>query len=217
MYRSETPFTKLWCQAWENWIWSRGTEVERESLALKQEKGICYHWKEKVQCSRGDKCSFRHESHDRAKPTPEVAPSSEPPTPGGRSALRKRSLRGRSQFAKSKRQTCKNLFKGLCTKLPCDYWHPFCKSKSGCKFGAECSFPHWKVQEQPNKRQKKGGDNSAAAIVKSVRQLSCVTGHWAARFYNDLSEGHKSFGTNSTSKSFAASSKHPRKQRSIAE
>ena len=40
----------------------------------------------------------------------------------------------------------------------------FYKSESGCKFGAECSFPNWK-----------GGDKSAAAIVKSVRQLSCVS------------------------------------------
>ena len=38
----------------------------------------------------------------------------------------------------------------------------------------ECSFPHWKVEEQPNKRPKKGGDKSAVAIVKSVRQLGCV-------------------------------------------
>ena len=29
-------------------------------------KGICYQWKEKGQCSKGDHCSFRHESDDRA-------------------------------------------------------------------------------------------------------------------------------------------------------
>ena len=34
-------------------------------------KGICYQWKAKGQCSKGDQCSFRHESDDRApKPTP---------------------------------------------------------------------------------------------------------------------------------------------------
>ena len=47
--------------------------------------------------------------------------------------------------------------------------------KSGCKFGAECSFPHWKVEEQPKKKPKKGGDKSAVAMVKSVRQSSCVS------------------------------------------
>ena len=69
--------------------------------------------------------------------------------------------------------------KGTCTKLPFDCWHlsdsQFCKSESGCQFGTECSFLHWKVEEQPNKRPKKGGHKSAAASVKDVRQLDCVS------------------------------------------
>ena len=52
---------------------------------------------------------------------------------------------------------------------------PNVNSESGCKFGAECLFPHWKVEEQPNKKPKKGGDKSAVAIVKSARQLGCVS------------------------------------------
>ena len=51
----------------------------------------------------------------------------------------------------------------------------FYKSETGCTLGAECSFPHWEVKEQPNKRPKKGGDKSAISIVKSVRQLACVS------------------------------------------
>ena len=35
--------------------------------------------------------------------------------------------------------------------------------------------PHWKVEEQPNKRPKKGGDKSAVATVKDVRQLGCAS------------------------------------------
>ena len=72
---------------------------------------------------------------------------------------------------KFNRQLCKYLLKG--------YWHPpecqFYKSEPGCKFGAECLFPHWKVEEQPNKKPKKGDDKSAVAIVKRVRQSSCVS------------------------------------------
>ena len=30
-------------------------------------KGTCYQWKEKGQCSKGDQCSFRHKSNDRAQ------------------------------------------------------------------------------------------------------------------------------------------------------
>ena len=39
-------------------------------MACEGGKGICYKWKEKGPCSKGDKCSFRHESNDRTKPTP---------------------------------------------------------------------------------------------------------------------------------------------------
>ena len=138
---------------------------------IERGKGVCYQWKAKGQCSRGDLCSFGHDGDERAKPTPKTAPSSEPPTPRGRSASRKWSLRGRSQSGKSNRQPCKNLLKGTCTKFLCDYWHPpecqFCKSESGCKFGAECPFPHWKVEDNPTKGRR--------SIVKDVRQLGCVS------------------------------------------
>ena len=40
-----------------------------------------------------------------------------------------------------------------------DYWHPpecqFYKYETGRKFGAECSFPHWKVEEPPNKGRRR--------------------------------------------------------------
>ena len=57
---------------------------------LKEEKGICYQWKAKGQCSKGDQCRFRHESNDRAqKPTPKAATPSEPSMTRGRSVSRK--------------------------------------------------------------------------------------------------------------------------------
>ena len=69
--------------------------------------------------------------------------------------------------------------RGACTKSHCEYWHPpecqFYESESGCKFETECLFPHWKVEEQPNKKPKKVDDKSAVAIVKRVRQLICVS------------------------------------------
>ena len=72
----------------------------------------------------------------------------------------------------------KTSWKVFALNQPCDYWHPpeceFYESESGCKFVDKCSFPQWEVQEQPNKRPKKGGDNSAVALLKDVRQLGCV-------------------------------------------
>ena len=143
------------------------------------EGGISHQWKEKGHCSKGDQCSFLHENNDRApKPTPKAATLSEPSMTRGRSVSRKRNARGRSQFEKFNRPPCKYFLKGTCTKSHCEYWHPpecqFYKTKSGRKFDAECSFPHWKVEEQPNE-PKKGDDKSAVAIVQSVRQLGCVS------------------------------------------
>ena len=43
---------------------------------------------------------------------------------------------------------------------------------------AECLFPHWKVEEQPNKKSKKGDDKSAVDIVKKkcATVELCITG-----------------------------------------
>ena len=54
----------------------------------------------------------------------------------------------------------------------------------GCKAGDKCLFPHYKVDEQPNKNAEKGyyfsqkresDDKNAVAVVKSVPQLGCVS------------------------------------------
>ena len=74
-------------------------------------KGIWYQWKERGQCSKGDQCSFRHESNDRAKPTPKAERPSEPQSSKSRggSVPRKRNARDRSQSEKLNRPPCKYL------------------------------------------------------------------------------------------------------------
>ena len=63
----------------------------------------------------------------------------------------KRNASGKMQSEKFNRPPCTYFMKGTCTKSPCEYWHPpecqLYKTKSGCQFGAECSFPHWNVEE----------------------------------------------------------------------
>ena len=60
-------------------------------------KGICYQWKEKVQCSKGGRCSFRHETEDRAqKPELTAATPSEPSMTRSRSVSKKKSIQGKS-------------------------------------------------------------------------------------------------------------------------
>ena len=79
------------------------------------------------------------------------------------------------------------LFESTCTRTSCEYWHPsechFYKNETGCKAGDKCLFPHYKVDEQPNKKPKKSyfpkrrdsDDKNAVATVKSVSQLGCVS------------------------------------------
>ena len=93
---------------------------------VKGGKGTCYQWKEKVQCSKGNQCSFRHESNDRAqrKPNPNAATPSEPSMTRGRSVSRKRSIMGKSNPGIILRQPCRYYLKGTCTRSPCECWHP---------------------------------------------------------------------------------------------
>ena len=90
------------------------------------EQKLRFQWKEKGQCSKGDQCTFWHESNDRAKPTPKAAPPSEPQNSKtrGRSVSRIRNARGRSKSEKFNRLPCKYFLKGTCTKSPCEHWHP---------------------------------------------------------------------------------------------
>ena len=103
-----------------------GVVKSRKSLiGVERGKGMCYQWKEKGQCSKGDQCSFRHESDDHApKPTPKAAPPSEPSVTRGRSTSRNRSARGRSQTGRILRQPCRYYLKGTCTRSPCEHWCP---------------------------------------------------------------------------------------------
>ena len=99
-------------------------------------RGTCYQWKEKGQCSKGDQCSFRHESNDRAqKPEHTAATPSEPSFSRGRSVSKKRSIQGKSNHGAILRQPCRYYLKGTCTRSPCKYWYPpecqFYKTEAG--------------------------------------------------------------------------------------
>ena len=131
-------------------------------------KGICYQWKEKEQCSKGDQCSLRHESNDRAKPTPKAEPPSEPR--GKEMPWAEASLRN------SIDRSAKHFLKGTCTKSPCEHWHPpkcqFYKTKSGCKFGAECSGSLKNNQTKSRRRMKA---KVQLLLCKVYNSLSCVS------------------------------------------
>ena len=107
----------FWRQTWENRNRCSGQESQEIKWCWKRKRCL---WP--VERKRAV-CSFRHESNDRAKPTPKAEPLSEPQSSKtrGRSVSRKRN---RSQSEKFNRPPCKHLMKGTCTKLLCEYWHP---------------------------------------------------------------------------------------------
>ena len=81
----------------------------------------------------------------------------------------------------------------------------FYKSESGYKFGAEYSFPHWKVEEQPERKPKNSGNGERCRTV-GLR----ISGKRAAEIFSDFTEELTSLGINSTiaiHKSCAASCK----------
>ena len=155
-------------------------------------KGTSYQWKEKGQCSKGDQCSFRHESYDRAqqKPTPNAATSSEPSMTRGRSVSKKRNIQGKSKNDAILRQPCRYYLKGICTRSPCECWHPpECQfyEKTGCKAGNKCLFPHRKVDEQPNKNPKK--DNYSCKRRESDDKYCAYCCENCFFFAENMSEG----------------------------
>ena len=132
--------------------------------------GDCWQWEANRQCSKGDNCTFRHDVNKRAKTTqPNPSPNSLMQQ-SERNASRTRSPRGKSPSGRMSRWPCKDYLKGTCTNSFCEKWHPpeclFYKTKSGCRFGAKCSYAHRQVDEQPSKRSKKNDDKSAVAMLK---------------------------------------------------
>ena len=120
-------------------------------------KGTCYQWKEKGQCSKGDQCSFPHESNVRAKKPEHTAA-----TPSGPTVSRGLSV------------SCRYYLKGTCTRSPSECWHaPECqlyKTETGCKAGDKCLFPHQKVDE---KQKQKAPEGYHSQKKKRKRRQEC--------------------------------------------
>ena len=118
----------------------------------------------------GDNCSFRHDTNKRAKMTQSNPSSNSFMQQSERNASRTGSPRGKSPSGRMSRLPCKDYLNGTCTSSFCEKWHPpeclFYNTKSGCRFGEECSYAHRQVGEQPSKRSKKNDDKSAVAMLK---------------------------------------------------
>ena len=192
---------------------------------------------EKGQCSKGDQCSFRHESNDRAQePEHNAATPSEPSMTRGRSVSRKKSIKGKSNPGIILRHPSRYYLNGTCSRSLCECWHlPECqshKNESGCKAGDKCLFPHRMVDEQPHKKpkklpflkRKKKRRQKCSGYCENYTTIGfCITRFRCTGFTKRQTVPEKpnaeSLGTNSKNtvhSVYASSSKYPGKERTIA-
>ena len=155
-------------------------------MALKEEKVLVTSGKKKASVRKethavsGMRVTIVHKNQTTNAATP-----SEPSLSRGRRVSRKRSIRGKGNRGSILRQPCRYYLKGTCTRSPCEYWHPpecqFHKAEAGCKARDKCLFPHHKVDEQPNKKPKKGyyshkrRESDDKNAVKIVSQMGCAS------------------------------------------
>ena len=132
--------------------------------------GNCWQWESNGQCSKGDNCSFRHDTDKRAKMTQSNTFQNSFMQQNERKSSKTRSPRGRSPSGRTSRWPGKDYVKGTWNNSFCEKWLPpeclLYKTKSGCRFGEKCSYAHRQVDEQPTKRSKKNDDKSAVAMLK---------------------------------------------------
>ena len=105
----------------------------------------------------------------------------------------------------------------------------FTKKEKGCKAGDKCLFPHHKVDEQPNKKPKKGcyspkrreSDEEYCCCCENCTIIGLRLAIFGSVGFSKWKavQGKpdaKSLGTDSKNTIHATSSKYPGKERSIA-
>ena len=87
---------------------------QREQRRVHKGQRECWQWQANGQCSKGDKCSFRHDGNKRAKATTPPAPAPEPSTQPQdvKNSAKSKSPRGRSPSGRISRLPCKHHLKG---------------------------------------------------------------------------------------------------------
>ena len=191
-------------------------------------KGICYKWKEKGQCSHGDRCSFHHETQDRAqKPEHTAATPSEPTVSRGRSVSRKGSIRGRSIHRSILRQPFRSRERLVKIGI-----RPSCNSinmKRVVRLETSVCFHITRLMNNPKKSRKRAiSHNEEKAMTRMLWLLWKVCHNWVLyhkiqmhSFLKVESLGEpdaESLGTNSKGtihEVYATSSEYPGKERAI--
>ena len=170
---------------------------------------MCYQWKVKSQCPRGDQCSFRHDGHERAKPTPITAPPSESPKQKKRwKCVEKKEPQRPESIWEVRSTAVQRLLVFAPNHLVTIGILP------NVNFMSESVF-----ESQPRKKAEGGWFKQCSSFVENVRQLGCIFQDTERPESLSILRKSTSLGITSTSpvhKSDAASYKHPRTHLSVA-
>ena len=83
----------------------RSKQLEQRTLV------DCWQWKANGQCSKGDNCSFRHDTNKRGKSSPSNPSPNSFMRQNERKSSRTRSPRGKSPSGRTSRWPCKGYFR----------------------------------------------------------------------------------------------------------
>ena len=192
--RSETSITKLWRQAWKNWIRNSGQGSKRTNLRWRRKRYLLSVERKRpvferrtVQFpSRDPRMCAKNQNtlppHFLSHPCHEVEVS------------RKRSIRGKSNHGSVHRQPCGFFLRGFCTWTPCEYLHPpecqSFKDETGCKAGnmSVSALQGWWTtkwtaeEEQLHKRRRERRQDCCCYGVKYIAIGFCITRFRCTRF-----------------------------------
>ena len=131
-------------RAWNENSGKRGAVTKSQQwrkASVERKLGECSQWKAIGQCSKGDSCSFSHDSVSGNRRDQKQEGQSSSPTPkakrqtDGKKPSKGSELRGARPSGKGGRIACRNFFRRKGTNPSCNYWHPpVClnyKSESG--------------------------------------------------------------------------------------
>ena len=99
----------------------------------------------------------------------------------------------------SNRQPCKDFLKGICTKLPCDNWHPPESQNRVVHSAISARFRTGRLRNNQIKSRKRVVTKCSGHIDRCATVALCISRHRAAGIFIGFTEGPKNLGTNSTS------------------
>ena len=142
--------------------------VKKETKPTERKVGECFQWKAHGQCSKGDSCSFSHDTQNSGNRGQGQRRKGRSSSPASHSKAKKKQTDGEGQKSSQKSRNkqenslvtseipCRFKF---CKNPSCKFWHPsVCqnyKSEKGCVYGDTCHFRHIEAEGNPAKSRRK--------------------------------------------------------------